>query len=265
MEDLDFDVSDSEDVEGDDSDSELEGLDEDELAELSRIFGPARGNYVKANTATSTNAEMEEDMNEVWGRGKKKLGVRELEGLLRDADGLKEEGRPRKKGRRVELDAEGTSEKFYKGLAANGVSSRSAKRTPTQTKTKKVKVTAKPAFDLVEPEFFPTMRPGMRTSGDDNDGMEAYGEATALSMADDADKKARKRTLRFHTSRIETSARRREEGRERLGGGWSSFILGVGLLTHCCRRRRHSVPGAQEGEGGACKERGGEDARRGRG
>lgn len=36
-----------------------------------------------------------------------------------------------------------------------------------------------------------------------------YGEASVLDVADAADKKARKRTLRFHTARIEHTAARR--------------------------------------------------------
>lgn len=83
-------------------------------------------------------------------------------------------------------------------------------------KTSKTKSTPAPAFDLVEPEFEPS-RPststltGVPTS-------DAYGDATTLTTTDIADKSARRHTLRFHTSRIESSAARRSGARAALGG-----------------------------------------------
>jgi len=86
---------------------------------------------------------------------------------------------------------------------------------PKKEKKKKAKEPLGPNFDLVEPEFV------FRKQADSNvdaDLVEPFGEATSLSAADGADKKARKKSLRFHTNKIETSARRREERREKLGG-----------------------------------------------
>ncbi len=73
-----------------------------------------------------------------------------------------------------------------------------------------------PIFDLEEPVFpaksKPTTRPSSNTDAD------AYGEQTTLQAADAADKAARKRTLRFHTSKIESASARRERARANAGG-----------------------------------------------
>ncbi|KAF8521065.1 Sas10 C-terminal domain-containing protein, partial [Gautieria morchelliformis] len=169
MEELDFDASDEdeyddEDDEYDDEDDEYDDEDDDN--------------------------KMEEVMKNTSGRPTDKLGMRELDVLLREADAAIDERPP-----------------------VNGVKHHSRKSTPS---SKRVPLSSKtPLFDLVEPAFMPSSRTTPRL---DDNGLEGYGESTALSLADDTDKKARKRSLRFHTNKIETSARRRGEGREKLGG-----------------------------------------------
>ncbi|KAH6911360.1 Sas10 C-terminal domain-containing protein [Coprinopsis sp. MPI-PUGE-AT-0042] len=75
---------------------------------------------------------------------------------------------------------------------------------------------AKPIFDLEEPEFVPTKKKSSsRTSADDD----VYGEADFLQTADAADKSARKKTLQFHTSRIESASARRQSARNQAMGG----------------------------------------------
>lgn len=211
MEELNFDASDEEDDE-EDSDLDEESLDEDELAQLLRTVGARHGRVLK------------EDMSEVWGRGrKKKLEAGELEELLRDVD-TPAGTRPRKKAKGTQRDTNATSEEVH--YTTNGVNpgvNKPPKARITKDKRSNTPLKPKLAFDLVEPEFVPSTRAGTRAG--DNEKLDAYGEATALSMADDADKKSRKRSLRFHTSKIETSARRREEGREKLGGALSSRSL----------------------------------------
>lgn len=174
LEELDFDASDEDD--DDDDDFHAAYLDDQEMAELARLFGPSRKSAMK-------------DIN-LASKRQNKLGPGELDALLRDADAIIH-GRP---------------------ASVNGVknSKKSANSTKKQTLSSKP-----PTFDLVEPIFVPSKRGGTRS---DDSGLEAYGEATALSTTDDLDKKARKRSLRFHTSKIETSVRRREEGRQKLGG-----------------------------------------------
>jgi U3 small nucleolar RNA-associated protein 3 len=79
-------------------------------------------------------------------------------------------------------------------------------------------VAASPVFDLEEPEFVPSKsssstRPHLATPSS------SYGEPTALDYADTEDKSARRKTLRFHTSRIESASRRRESARSGALGG----------------------------------------------
>jgi U3 small nucleolar RNA-associated protein 3 len=73
-----------------------------------------------------------------------------------------------------------------------------------------------PIFDLEEPEYASSSKP---TSRPDMDSVDAFGEATALQHADAIDKTARKKTLRFHTSRIESTSARRQGARNNALGG----------------------------------------------
>lgn len=74
-----------------------------------------------------------------------------------------------------------------------------------------------PIFDLEEPTYVPSKpRPSTANhiSGEDD----AFGDALVLGTADAADKKARKHTLRFHTSKIESASARRQGARLALRG-----------------------------------------------
>ncbi|KAK7469116.1 something about silencing protein 10 [Stygiomarasmius scandens] len=73
-----------------------------------------------------------------------------------------------------------------------------------------------PIFDLEEPEYAPSVKSASRTQSDT---MDAFGEATILQHADAADKSARKKSLRFHTSRIESTSARRQGARNNALGG----------------------------------------------
>jgi U3 small nucleolar RNA-associated protein 3 len=196
MEELDFDASDEddedddEDDEDDDEDDEDDDEDDEELDVsyvddeedgLEGIFEPSK-----------RRKQIEEVTEKASGRPKAKLGMRELDALLREADAAIDE-RP---------------------APVNGVNHHSRKFTDSSERPPPLSSTT-PLFDLTEPAFMPSSRIARRL---DDNGLEAYGESTALSLADDTDKKARKRSLRFHTNKIETSARRRGEGREKLGG-----------------------------------------------
>lgn len=72
-------------------------------------------------------------------------------------------------------------------------------------------------FDLVEPEFTSASKPS--SSQTTLDAADGFGEATELQYADAADKKARKKTLRFHTSKIESASARRRGARSDAAGG----------------------------------------------
>ncbi|KAJ7644052.1 Sas10 C-terminal domain-containing protein [Roridomyces roridus] len=79
---------------------------------------------------------------------------------------------------------------------------------------KKRKTASLPVFDLVEPEF--TSSTTMQRQDTTAD---AFGEATSLQHADAADKTARRKTLRFHTSKIESASARRQGARANAVGG----------------------------------------------
>ncbi|KAJ3875736.1 Sas10 C-terminal domain-containing protein [Lentinula edodes] len=71
-------------------------------------------------------------------------------------------------------------------------------------------------FDLVEPEFVSSKT---TSSTSPYAAADAFGEATSLQHADATDKSARRKTLRFHTSRIESANARRSNARSNALGG----------------------------------------------
>ncbi|KAJ7175765.1 Sas10 C-terminal domain-containing protein [Mycena filopes] len=75
--------------------------------------------------------------------------------------------------------------------------------------------TTLPVFDLVEPEFAASTASQRRPDSS----VDAYGEATSLQHADAVDKSARRKTLRFHTSKIESASARRQGARNNAVGG----------------------------------------------
>ena len=91
-------------------------------------------------------------------------------------------------------------------------------RPPKQPPKKKRKIsTAATIFDLEEPTYVsskPRTSTFTPTSGEDD----AFGDAMVLGSADAADKKGRRHTLRFHTSKIESASARRQGARLSLGG-----------------------------------------------
>lgn len=90
------------------------------------------------------------------------------------------------------------------------------KKRKLSSEPKKSAVT--PVFDLEEPEFAQSTKSSrsLQANGDIGD---AYGEAMHLQAVDAADKGARKKSLRFHTSKIEnTSAKRRGARNQAVGG-----------------------------------------------
>ncbi|CAE6414240.1 unnamed protein product [Rhizoctonia solani] len=77
----------------------------------------------------------------------------------------------------------------------------------------------KPVFDLVEPEFTATKSKAKQepTPSIDVD-LEALGDPTQLSHTDASDKAGRRKSLRFHTSKIESTSNRRSTARSGMGG-----------------------------------------------
>lgn len=92
---------------------------------------------------------------------------------------------------------------------------------PPKKKRKTSSDTAKPnapVFDLVEPEFTSSKSSALHSQTDARNA-DAYGEVVSLQHGDAADKSARKRTLRFHTSKIESASARRQGARNQASGG----------------------------------------------
>lgn len=89
---------------------------------------------------------------------------------------------------------------------------------PKKKRKRSLEAAAKPAlpvFDLEEPEFPVKPKAAARLSASTDD---AFGEQTTLDVADAADKASRKRSLRFHTAKIESASARRERARTSTGG-----------------------------------------------
>ncbi|KAI0755264.1 Sas10 C-terminal domain-containing protein [Daedaleopsis nitida] len=92
---------------------------------------------------------------------------------------------------------------------------------PPRKKRKAGDASAKPAapvFDLVEPEFASGRQPNKKRKAKAA-AEDVYGEAAVLDAADAADKHARKKSLRFHVARIESTAARRAGARAGAIGG----------------------------------------------
>ena len=139
---------------------------------------------------------------------------KQLDALVRDA---KEHGDGSVKAKRTK-----------KAAAAAEVSKVSKKTTPPSQVAKAKKPTKKTkepkiVFDLVQPEFVSakagasSKTKSKKANGDDS----AFGDPTALSTSDASDKARRKKSLKFHTSRIESAADRRAAARSgvAVGGG----------------------------------------------
>ncbi|EIW59077.1 rRNA-processing protein SAS10 [Trametes versicolor FP-101664 SS1] len=202
LEDLDFAASDDSDMSGL-SGGEDEDEDEGEDEELEDAMD---------------SEDLMADAEELWAgsRLKKKgkgLERGELEDLLREASDLIDgssgagaDSKPKKAKRRQNAAAEEPPKKKRKAADARAQP-----------------VPAMPVFDLVEPELAAPRSTakgkGKRRADEDAGAEDVYGEASALDVADAADKQARKKTLRFHTARIESTAARRAGARSGAVGG----------------------------------------------
>ena len=89
------------------------------------------------------------------------------------------------------------------------------KEPPKKKRKTSTAVKRSPVFDLEEPTYAPS-KP--RVSSLTPIEADAFGDAMVLGTADAADKKARRHTLRFHTSKIESASARRQGARLALGG-----------------------------------------------
>ncbi|KAI0769873.1 Sas10 C-terminal domain-containing protein [Fomes fomentarius] len=157
------------------------------------------------------------DAQDLWSgnntlkRKGKGLEQNELAELLREASLL--------------LDADDVPQPKDKTKAKAKRKTKAAASTEDPEPPKKKRKAVMPIFDLVEPELAPSKAKSKPKSKDKNQGKpsapaeDVYGEASALDVADAADKKARKKSLQFHVSRIESTAARRAGARAGAIGG----------------------------------------------
>ncbi|WVR06580.1 hypothetical protein IAU60_003612 [Kwoniella sp. DSM 27419] len=172
--------------------------------------------------------DWEDDADDLW--GKEGLEEGELEALLQDMDGdleaeeakamVKQSKKAKKKVKKpvfedeMDFDMEDDEEL---------VKPKKGKKDKSKSKQKKSAIeeeSPEPTSSFVplaEPEFFTSSK--ATKSSTPYDDVDVTGDPTALGSADYADKQQRKRSLAFHTSKINQTIARRAEGRaSRMGG-----------------------------------------------
>ncbi|VDB91904.1 unnamed protein product [Peniophora sp. CBMAI 1063] len=194
LEELDFDASEGEEDEEDDEDldSDFEGLDDEELEDLDDDEYLEYAKQMLSRKKGSSGSKVELD---------------DLEALLRDA----ERDLPTSDSELSADDAPPPPPKKQKKRKESGAEE------PAKKKRKTTATSAAPVFDLEEPEFVPSSKKRASTSAA-ADPTDVYGDALTLTSTDAADKQARRKTLRFHASKIESAAARRAGARQALGG-----------------------------------------------
>ncbi|GJJ13336.1 hypothetical protein Clacol_007588 [Clathrus columnatus] len=149
-----------------------------------------------SDTSASSDSEVDPLISSKINR-RKLVDMDELYALLKEADEMK----PSKTSRTKH------SSSAHDGIEKPKLSAKKPKKNESQEDV---------IFDLVEPSFKASR--SFERSVIKDDTSDVYGEVTGLSTADAADKKSRRHTLRFHTHKIESSSRKREQSREKLGG-----------------------------------------------
>ncbi|ADV25693.1 U3 small nucleolar RNA-associated protein 3 [Cryptococcus gattii Ru294] len=181
--------------------------------------------------------DWEDDADDLW--QKEGLEENELEDLLKDADKdkgdiemlvaksqKKKKEKKSKKEKKTKKAEDGDLEGFdgldeFNDLGDLDVLLEDDKPKKKLVKAKKMNVSESSssavAFTpLAEPEFFTSKSKSKKPISDESDPL---GDPTALTDADASDKTARKRSLAFHTSKINATLARRAEGRaNRMGG-----------------------------------------------
>ncbi|KAE8542116.1 hypothetical protein D1P53_001597 [Cryptococcus gattii VGV] len=178
--------------------------------------------------------DWEDDADDLW--QKEGLEENELEDLLKDADKDKDDiemlvakSQKKKKEKKSKKEkktkkAEDDDLEGFDGLDGfddldDLFEDDKPKKKPVKAKKIKESESSSSAVaftPLAEPEFFTSTSKSKKSISDESDPL---GDATALTDADASDKTARKRSLAFHTSKINATLARRAEGRaNRMGG-----------------------------------------------
>ena len=129
------------------------------------------------------------------------LGAGELDDLLTDAEAFM------------------TSESIPASKSKPKRKAPSTEEPPKKKRKTESNKIATPVFDLVEPDYIHSKTSSSSSANANSDVADAYGEATSLAHADQADKSARKKSLRFHTSKIESASARKVGARNNAVGG----------------------------------------------
>ncbi|KZT09350.1 uncharacterized protein LAESUDRAFT_756975 [Laetiporus sulphureus 93-53] len=138
----------------------------------------------------------------------KGLELGELEELLQQADFMMADG-----------DGEDTMPKAKPKPKKTVIEEPPKKRRKTEKKASADPKPTVPVFDLIEPDMSQFKSTSSKSRHDSSSSADVYGEATALDSADAADKQARKKSLRFHAARIESTSARRHSARSAAMGG----------------------------------------------
>jgi len=157
---------------------------------------------------------------------KRGLESDELAELIKDADECSPPSSPRTKSSKNKSKSSGAEDDFDPAILP-ALSSSTVKPPPKKKRKTAMDAPTGPVFDLVEPDFTSTSSKKTKTNSKTPAATvdafanvaDSYGEATALSYADMNDKQARKKSLRFHVSRIESSSSRRQNARTNALGG----------------------------------------------
>jgi U3 small nucleolar RNA-associated protein 3 len=104
-----------------------------------------------------------------------------------------------------------------KRLASASKSSTKESRRPNKKRKTAPTDGALPIFDLEEPEFAPSKKSSHKSVAFTTS--DSYGESTSLDHTDAVDKSASRKSLRFHTSKIESASARRQGARNNAMGG----------------------------------------------
>ena len=182
----------------DESDEDLE-LDDEEVEEVFDLFNRTKGG--KKKKARLESNELQELLKDA---------ETDISDLAPAANGAASSGRKRRKATKEPLS-------FDQEEATSEPPKKRQKIDKDKDSKRSIKPRV-PVFDLVEPEFeYSASKPTPSSSA--SDVADSFGEQTTLQSFDAADKKARKKSLRFHTSRIESAATRRDKGAKNLLGG----------------------------------------------
>lgn len=155
---------------------------------------------------SSGEDDLMEDADQLWSLNKKTgLELGELQDLLEEAN--------------LVMSAEKSEDALPKRRSKSNVVEEPPKKKRKTSKSSVDHKSSPPVFDLVEPDLAQLKSSASTTRPVSSPGVDVYGEPMTLQAADAADKNARKKSLRFHTAKIESTSNRRQNARSNAMGG----------------------------------------------